>query len=136
MNPRPDRFSSASRVDNRTAFIREPYPNAAPSFSYAVPLAFTAPLIRIELGPEHLRAIEDLASEEGRRVDEVKKLYAIALHDLRSGARIQDYLIVLTCKKVRDALRRSRNCLQPESFHGALPERGTAFTLPGSVEAT
>lgn len=58
-----------------------------------------------KLEPEHLKAIEALAREIDCPVDEVNNIYASALGRLRSSARIRDYLIVLTSKKVRDTLR-------------------------------
>lgn len=61
-----------------------------------------------KLEPEHLEAIEALAEEIDRPVEEVNNIYASALGSLRSSARIQDYLIVLTRKKVRDMLRQTR----------------------------
>lgn len=57
------------------------------------------------LEPEHLNAIEALAEEIDCPVEEVNNIYASALGSLRSSARIQDYLIVLTSKKVRGVLR-------------------------------
>ena len=57
------------------------------------------------LEPEHLNAIEVLAEEIDCPVEEVNNIYASALGSLRSSARIQDYLIVLASKKVRDVLR-------------------------------
>jgi hypothetical protein len=58
-----------------------------------------------KLEPEHLQAIEALAEEIDCPVEEVNNIYASALESLKSSARIQDYLIVLTSKKVRDELR-------------------------------
>jgi hypothetical protein len=58
-----------------------------------------------KLEPEHLQAIEALAEEIDCPVEEVNNIYASALGSLRSSARIQDYLIVLTSKKVRGVLR-------------------------------
>jgi hypothetical protein len=58
-----------------------------------------------ELEPEHLKAIEALAEEIDCPVEEVNNIYASALESFRSSARIKDYLIVLTSKKVRDVLR-------------------------------
>jgi hypothetical protein len=58
-----------------------------------------------KLEPEHLNAIEALAEEIDCPVEEVNNIYASALGSLRSSARIQDYLIVLTSKKVRGVLR-------------------------------
>lgn len=58
------------------------------------------------LEPEHLiKSIKALAEEFDCPMEEVNKIYASALGSLRSSARIQDYLSVLTSKKVRDMLR-------------------------------
>ncbi len=57
-----------------------------------------------KLEPEHLKAIEALAEEIDCPEEKVNKIYASALESLKSSARIQDYLIVLTSKKVRDVL--------------------------------
>ena len=62
----------------------------------------------IQLEPEHLYVVEGLAKETSRPVEEVKDIYADVLEHLRSGARIQDYLIVLASKKVREVLRQKR----------------------------
>jgi uncharacterized protein DUF3562 len=62
----------------------------------------------IQLKPEHLYVIETLAEETNRPVEEVKQLYAETLVLLGSDARVKDYLIVLTSKKVRDLLRYTR----------------------------
>jgi hypothetical protein len=58
-----------------------------------------------KLEPEHLEAIKALAEEIDCPVEKVNMTYASALESLSSNARIQDYLIVLASKKVRDALR-------------------------------
>lgn len=58
-----------------------------------------------KLEPEHLKAIENIAEEIDCPVEEVNKIYTSVLGSLRSSARIRDYLIVLTSKKVRDTLR-------------------------------
>ena len=63
---------------------------------------------RTQLKPEHLYVIETLAEETNRPLEEVKQLYAETLLLLGSDARVQDYLIVLTSKKVRDVLRHTR----------------------------
>jgi hypothetical protein len=59
----------------------------------------------IELEPEHLSAIKSLADEIHHPVEEVNKIFTSTFESLNSDARIRDYLVVLTCKKVRDELR-------------------------------
>lgn len=60
-----------------------------------------------ELG--HLYAIETLAKESSLSVEEVKTIYYETLGRLSPGAHVQDYLIVLTSKKVRDELRQMKH---------------------------
>ncbi len=57
-----------------------------------------------KLETEYLQTIKALAEEMECPVEEVDKIYASALQDLKSRARIQDYLNVLASKKVRDKL--------------------------------
>lgn len=64
---------------------------------------FTSHLIN-KLEPEHLNVIKMLVDEVHRPVEEVKGIYTQTFENLNSEARIKDYLIVLTCKKVRDEL--------------------------------
>ena len=67
-----------------------------------------APSNHIELQPEHRSAIQALADETHRPVDDVNRIYAEIFEKLNSNARIKDYLILLTTKTVRDELRHSR----------------------------
>jgi hypothetical protein len=62
----------------------------------------------LQLKPEHLYVIETLAEETNRPLEEVTQLYAETLVLLGSDARVKDYLIVLTSRKVRDLLRYTR----------------------------
>ena len=57
-----------------------------------------------ELELEYLKAIEALADEIDCPVEEVSSMFVSVLDNLKSSARIQDYLIVLTNKTVRDML--------------------------------
>lgn len=61
----------------------------------------------IELEPEHLSAIQALADETHRPVDDVNRIYSEMFERLNANARIKDYLILFTSKSVRDALRHS-----------------------------
>lgn len=62
--------------------------------------------IDISLDPEHLDAIKGLAFEVNRPEEEVAKIYAENFKRLSKDARITDYLVVLTCKKVHQELRK------------------------------
>ena len=55
----------------------------------------------------HVDAIEDLVAETGRPLEEVAEIYMRELTRLREGARIQGYLVLLTSRHVRQALRPS-----------------------------
>lgn len=64
---------------------------------------------RIPLDPEDLYAIDQLAQETRHPAEKVEKIYAEVLSRLRSGARIHNFLTLLTSKKVRDVLRKQGN---------------------------
>lgn len=66
-----------------------------------------------QLKPEHLHDIKTLAAETNEPVEDVKMLYAEILLGLGTDARIRDYLLVLTSKKVRNVLRQSRASALP-----------------------
>jgi hypothetical protein len=53
---------------------------------------------------DNLQTIKALAEEVDFPVEELSQIYASTLESLKASARVQDYLIVLTCKKVRDKL--------------------------------
>jgi Protein of unknown function (DUF3562) len=59
----------------------------------------------IEREPEYLSVIQALADETHRPVDDVSRMFDETFERLNSDARIKDYLILLTSKTVRDALR-------------------------------
>lgn len=58
-----------------------------------------------KLETDHLQSIKALADEIDRPVEEVNTVYVSTLTNLKSSARIQDFLHVLASKKVRDELR-------------------------------
>jgi hypothetical protein len=58
-----------------------------------------------KLETDSLQSIEDLAKEIDCPVEEVNTVYVSTLNNLKSSARIQDFLHVLASKKVRDELR-------------------------------
>jgi len=70
----------------------------------------------IKLEPEHLSAIKALADEIHRPVEEVNNIYTSTFESLNTDAHIKDYLVVLTCKKVRDELRKQA---QPSKAYGS-----------------
>ncbi len=68
---------------------------------------FIATTDRIQLDPQDLYAIEQLAQKTRHPAEKVKRIYADVISRLRSGARIQGFLTLLTSKKVRDILRKT-----------------------------
>ncbi len=59
----------------------------------------------VKLRSKHLNAINTLAAETHRPVEEVDKIYTDIFESLNANSRVKDYLVVLTCKKVREELR-------------------------------
>jgi len=57
-----------------------------------------------KLETNHMQAITALAKEVDCSVEVVNRIYASELLNLKASARINEYLIVLTYKRVRDAL--------------------------------
>jgi hypothetical protein len=62
---------------------------------------------RSAIEPSHVDAIDALVAETDRPLEQVAEIYMRELARLREGARVQDYLILLTSRHVRRALRRS-----------------------------
>jgi hypothetical protein len=54
----------------------------------------------------HADAIDALVAETNQPLEEVAEIYMHELARLREGARVQDYLMLLTSRHVRRALRR------------------------------
>jgi hypothetical protein len=71
------------------------------------------------LAPLHVYAIDALVQETERPLAEVAKLYVSELTRLQTGARVQDYLVLLTSKRVRESLRRGKppRFLEPSAFN-------------------
>jgi hypothetical protein len=76
------------------------------------------------LAPPHVYAIDVLVQETQRPLAEIAKLYVNELTRLQTGARVQDYLVLLTSKRVRESLRRGKppRFLEPSAFN-PLPEQ-------------
>ena len=66
---------------------------------------FIATTDRMPLASEDLYATDQLAQKTGHPAEKVKRIYVSVLARLRSGARIHNFLTLLTSKKVRDILR-------------------------------
>jgi Protein of unknown function (DUF3562) len=58
-----------------------------------------------KLEPDHIQTIKALAEEIDCPIEEVNNIYASTLENLKTSPRIQDYLLVLAGKKVRDKMR-------------------------------
>lgn len=57
---------------------------------------------------QHRRAIESVARDVQRPIEEIQPLYESELADLRREARVKDFLSVLACRYVRLALKQGR----------------------------
>jgi CII-binding regulator of phage lambda lysogenization HflD len=68
---------------------------------------FIATTDRLQLDPQDLNAIDQLARKTRQPTEKIKRIYADVISRLRSGARIQRFLTLLTSKKVRDILRKT-----------------------------
>jgi len=79
------------------------------------------------LSPLHRYAIDALVQETQRPIEEVTQLYVDELTRLQAGARVEDYLVLLTSKHVRESLRRGKSpsFLEPSAFN-PLPDRELA----------
>ena len=60
---------------------------------------------QLNLAPDHLESIKALAEEIDAPVEEVSQIYTSTIQNLKTNARIQDYVQVLASKIVRDELR-------------------------------
>jgi len=82
-----------------------------------------SPTPQSALAPEHVYAIESLVEETQWPLEKIAQLYVDELTRLQAGARIQDYLVVLASKRVRDALRerKAARFLEPSAFSPASP---------------
>ena len=68
---------------------------------------FIATTDHIQLDPQDLYAIDQLAQKTRHPAENVTRIYADVISGLRSGARIQSFLTLLTSKKVHDILRKT-----------------------------
>ena len=70
-----------------------------------LPIVPKSPYNDIDDQVKHLHNIEQLAEEVHRPVQEVIPLYEDVLADLKSNARIHDYLPILVSKNVKHRLK-------------------------------
>ena len=84
-------------------------------------------LQRSTLAPSHAYAIDALVQETKRPLEEVARLYVNELTRLQTDARIQDFLVLLTSKRVREHLRSGKtpHLLERSAFN-PLPDRELA----------
>jgi hypothetical protein len=57
---------------------------------------------------QHWRAIESVARDVQRPIEEIQPIYETELAALRRDARVKDFLSVLACRYVRLAFRQHR----------------------------
>jgi hypothetical protein len=72
--------------------------------------------MELAMNPRSLsREIHEIASQTGTPEDEVKRLYDDALQSLAAAAQVQDYLLLLASKRVRQHLKDWRRAQQGDS---------------------
>jgi hypothetical protein len=54
----------------------------------------------------HLNAMKSLAIETGHEFAVVRQVYEVELARLQAGAHLKDYVLVLSCRRAREALRK------------------------------
>jgi hypothetical protein len=54
----------------------------------------------------HLNAIRALAAETGHEFAVVRQVYEVELARLQAGAHITEYVLLLSCRRTREALRK------------------------------
>ena len=54
----------------------------------------------------HLNAMKALAIETGNEFAVVRQVYEVGLARLQAGAHITEYVLVLSCRRAREALRK------------------------------
>ena len=81
-------------------------------------------LVGPSLAAAHSYAIDVLVQETKRPLEEVAGLYIRELTRLQAGARIQDYLVLLTSRRVRERLRgeKAPRILAEASAFNPLPD--------------
>ena len=68
----------------------------------------------------HADAIDMLARANNRSAQEVAEIYLEELARLKAHAKIQDYLVLLTSKRVREVLRAARERKSVEALGAAI----------------
>jgi hypothetical protein len=54
----------------------------------------------------HLKAITSLAIETGHEFAVVRQVYEVELARLQAGAQVRDFVLLLSCRRARETLRR------------------------------
>jgi hypothetical protein len=55
----------------------------------------------------HLKAMKSLAAETGHEFALVKQVYEVELARLRAKANLTEYVLLLSCRRTREALRKA-----------------------------
>jgi len=66
----------------------------------------------------HLKAIKELAIETGHELALVKQVYEVELARLQAGAHIRDYVLLLSCRRARETLRKPAKSIPSQSVGG------------------
>ena len=55
----------------------------------------------------HLKAMKSLAIETGHEFAVVRQVYEVELARLQAGAHLREYVLLLSCRRARETLRKS-----------------------------
>ena len=62
----------------------------------------------------HLKAMKSLAIETGHEFKLVKQVYELELARLQDGAHIREYVLLLSCRRTRETLRKPAKSARSE----------------------
>ena len=64
----------------------------------------------------HLNAMKALAAETGRDFALVRQVYEVELARLQSGARLSEYVLLLSSRRTRETLSKPAQLQRPEAL--------------------
>ena len=90
--------------------------NAAAFAQTTIPRNFRMPQLYDNPDQEalHLNAMKSLAIETGHELALVKQVYELELARLQAGAHLKDFVLVLSCRRARETLRKPAKPVRSE----------------------
>jgi hypothetical protein len=62
----------------------------------------------------HLNAMNALAIETGHEFAVVREIYEVELARLQAGAHVKEFVLVLSCRRTRETLRKPIKSVRPQ----------------------